>query len=173
MASKVTVDPGKLTRFSAKVLQKVGVPAEDAERTASMLVAAAAGLVFVARLNASEAGIGANMLLPAIAAVRLALDVSAVQMDAGVRKLGSEVTLSLEVRSDAGKNRPLPLRIGDAGQVSARLDELLRGGPVTGAPPRSVWIDPADCRQWMAARISSRLVVWVRPCNSALRGSNE
>jgi len=40
MASKVTVDPGKLTRFSAKVLQKVGVPEEDAERTARMLVAA-------------------------------------------------------------------------------------------------------------------------------------
>jgi L-2-hydroxycarboxylate dehydrogenase (NAD+) len=40
MASKVTVDPGKLTRFSARVLQKVGVPEEDAERTASMLVAA-------------------------------------------------------------------------------------------------------------------------------------
>jgi L-2-hydroxycarboxylate dehydrogenase (NAD+) len=39
MASKVTVDPGKLTRFSAKVLQKVGVPEEDAERTARMLVA--------------------------------------------------------------------------------------------------------------------------------------
>jgi L-2-hydroxycarboxylate dehydrogenase (NAD+) len=39
MASKVTVDPGKLTRFSAKVLQKVGVPGEDAERTARMLVA--------------------------------------------------------------------------------------------------------------------------------------
>lgn len=40
MASKVTVDPGKLTQFSAKVLQKVGVPKEDAERTARMLVAA-------------------------------------------------------------------------------------------------------------------------------------
>jgi L-2-hydroxycarboxylate dehydrogenase (NAD+) len=40
MASKVTVDPGKLTQFSAKVLQKVGVPEEDAERTAGMLVAA-------------------------------------------------------------------------------------------------------------------------------------
>jgi L-2-hydroxycarboxylate dehydrogenase (NAD+) len=39
MVSKVTVDPGKLTRFSAKVLQKVGVPLEDAERTARMLVA--------------------------------------------------------------------------------------------------------------------------------------
>lgn len=25
MGSKVTVDPGKLTRFSAKILQKVGV----------------------------------------------------------------------------------------------------------------------------------------------------
>ena len=30
MARKVTVDPGKLTQFSAKVLQKVGVPEEDA-----------------------------------------------------------------------------------------------------------------------------------------------
>jgi LDH2 family malate/lactate/ureidoglycolate dehydrogenase len=40
MASKVTVDPGKLTRFSVKVLQKVGVPEADAERTARMLVAA-------------------------------------------------------------------------------------------------------------------------------------
>jgi L-2-hydroxycarboxylate dehydrogenase (NAD+) len=39
MASKVTVDPGKLTQFSSKVLQKVGVPEEDAERTARMLVA--------------------------------------------------------------------------------------------------------------------------------------
>ena len=37
--------------------------------TLSGLLAAAAGLVYVARLNASEAGIGANMLLPAIAAV--------------------------------------------------------------------------------------------------------
>ena len=37
--------------------------------TLSGFMAAAAGLVFVARLNASEAGIGANMLLPAIAAV--------------------------------------------------------------------------------------------------------
>ncbi|MBY0345656.1 MAG: Ldh family oxidoreductase, partial [Neisseriaceae bacterium] len=40
MASKVTVDPGKLTRFSAKILQNVGVPEADAERTAGMLVAA-------------------------------------------------------------------------------------------------------------------------------------
>jgi L-2-hydroxycarboxylate dehydrogenase (NAD+) len=39
MASKATVDPGKLTRFSAKVLQKAGVPEEDAELTARMLVA--------------------------------------------------------------------------------------------------------------------------------------
>ena len=37
--------------------------------TLSGLLAAAAGLVYVARLNASEAGIGANMLLPTIAAV--------------------------------------------------------------------------------------------------------
>lgn len=37
--------------------------------TLSGVLAAAAGLVFVARLNASEAGIGANLLLPAIAAV--------------------------------------------------------------------------------------------------------
>jgi ribose transport system permease protein len=37
--------------------------------TLSGSLAAAAGLVYVARLNASEAGIGANMLLPAIAAV--------------------------------------------------------------------------------------------------------
>ena len=40
MASKVTVDPGKLTQFSAKILQEAGVPLEDAERTAGMLVAA-------------------------------------------------------------------------------------------------------------------------------------
>jgi L-2-hydroxycarboxylate dehydrogenase (NAD+) len=39
MANKVTVDPGKLTRFSAMILQKAGVPLEDAERTAGMLVA--------------------------------------------------------------------------------------------------------------------------------------
>jgi ribose transport system permease protein len=37
--------------------------------TLSGLLAAAAGLLYVARLNASEAGIGAGMLLPAIAAV--------------------------------------------------------------------------------------------------------
>jgi ribose transport system permease protein len=37
--------------------------------TLSGFLSAAAGLVYVARLNASEAGIGANMLLPAIAAV--------------------------------------------------------------------------------------------------------
>ena len=37
--------------------------------TLSGFLAAAAGLVYVARLNASEAGIGANMLLPTIAAV--------------------------------------------------------------------------------------------------------
>jgi LDH2 family malate/lactate/ureidoglycolate dehydrogenase len=40
MASKVTVDPGKLTRFSSEILQKTGVSEEDAERTARMLVAA-------------------------------------------------------------------------------------------------------------------------------------
>ena len=40
MASKVTVDPGKLTRFSSEILQKAGVSEEDAERTARMLVAA-------------------------------------------------------------------------------------------------------------------------------------
>ena len=40
MANKVTVDPEKLTRFSAKILQKVGVPEEDAHRTARMLVTA-------------------------------------------------------------------------------------------------------------------------------------
>ncbi len=40
MTNKVTVDPGKLTQFSAKILQKVGVPREDAERTAGMLVSA-------------------------------------------------------------------------------------------------------------------------------------
>jgi len=37
--------------------------------TLSGLLAGAAGLLYVARLNASEAGIGTNMLLPAIAAV--------------------------------------------------------------------------------------------------------
>jgi ribose transport system permease protein len=37
--------------------------------TSSGVLAAAAGLVYVARLNASEAGIGVNMLLPTIAAV--------------------------------------------------------------------------------------------------------
>ena len=37
--------------------------------TLSGFLAAAAGLLYVSRLNASEAGIGANMLLPAIAAV--------------------------------------------------------------------------------------------------------
>jgi ribose transport system permease protein len=37
--------------------------------TLSGFLAAAAGLVYVSRLNASEAGIGGNMLLPAIAAV--------------------------------------------------------------------------------------------------------
>jgi ribose transport system permease protein len=37
--------------------------------TLSGFLAAAAGLVYVARLNASESSIGANMLLPAIAAV--------------------------------------------------------------------------------------------------------
>jgi L-2-hydroxycarboxylate dehydrogenase (NAD+) len=40
MASKVTVDPGKLIQFSAKILQKVGVPEKDAESTARMLVGA-------------------------------------------------------------------------------------------------------------------------------------
>jgi L-2-hydroxycarboxylate dehydrogenase (NAD+) len=40
MASKVTVDPEKLTQFSAKILHKAGVPEDDAERTAGMLVAA-------------------------------------------------------------------------------------------------------------------------------------
>lgn len=39
MTSKVTVDPEKLTRFTAKILQQAGVPREDAERTARMLVA--------------------------------------------------------------------------------------------------------------------------------------
>ena len=39
MANPATVDPGKLTRFSSRVLQKVGVPEEDAEQTARMLVA--------------------------------------------------------------------------------------------------------------------------------------
>ena len=37
--------------------------------TLSGFLSAAAGLVYVARLNASEAGIGVNMLLPTIAAV--------------------------------------------------------------------------------------------------------
>jgi len=37
--------------------------------TLSGFLAAAAGLLYVSRLNASEAGIGAGMLLPAIAAV--------------------------------------------------------------------------------------------------------
>lgn len=40
MENKVTVDPEKLTRFSAKILQKVGVPEEDAAQTARTLVAA-------------------------------------------------------------------------------------------------------------------------------------
>jgi L-2-hydroxycarboxylate dehydrogenase (NAD+) len=40
MTSKVIVDPGKLANFSAQVLQKAGVPEEDAVRTAHMLVAA-------------------------------------------------------------------------------------------------------------------------------------
>ncbi len=52
--------------------------------------------------------------LPAIAAVRLALDMPSIQPDADVKKLGSDVTLSLEVRNAAGKARRLPLRIGEA-----------------------------------------------------------
>jgi hypothetical protein len=52
--------------------------------------------------------------LPAVAAVRLTLDLPSFQSDADVKKLGSEVTLSLEVRNDAGTARRLPLRIGEA-----------------------------------------------------------
>ena len=52
--------------------------------------------------------------LPAIAAVRLALDMPSLQPDATVKKLGADVTLSLEVRNAAGKARRLPLRVGEA-----------------------------------------------------------
>ena len=57
MASKVTVDPGKLTRFSAKILQKAGVPLEDAERTAGMLVAADTSSEETVRTRFSKAGL--------------------------------------------------------------------------------------------------------------------
>ncbi|MFM8497899.1 MAG: PSD1 and planctomycete cytochrome C domain-containing protein [Planctomycetia bacterium] len=52
--------------------------------------------------------------LPAIAAVRLALDMPSFQPDATVKKLGADVTLSLEVRNAAGKARRLPLQVGEA-----------------------------------------------------------
>lgn len=52
--------------------------------------------------------------LPAIAAVRLSLDLASIQPEADEKKLGSAITLSLEVRDAAGKASRLPLRIGDA-----------------------------------------------------------
>ncbi|MFM8379351.1 MAG: PSD1 and planctomycete cytochrome C domain-containing protein [Planctomycetia bacterium] len=52
--------------------------------------------------------------LPAIAAVRLTIDVAAIQPDQRMKKLASSITLALEVRDAAGKARKLPVRIGEA-----------------------------------------------------------
>jgi ribose transport system permease protein len=64
----ITLRGGRKPGGSPPLRRKEGSDAHLAY-TLSGLLAAAAGLVYVARLNASEAGIGANMLLPTIAAV--------------------------------------------------------------------------------------------------------
>ena len=52
--------------------------------------------------------------LPALAAVRLAIDVAALQPDKDVKDVGGAVTLALQVTGTGGTSRRLPLRIGEA-----------------------------------------------------------
>jgi hypothetical protein len=67
--------------------------------------------------------------LPAIAAVRLTLDLVALEPDQRVKKLKSPVTLAIEVHDAAGKARKLPLRIGEA---TAKRPEHRNGAEVPG-----------------------------------------
>jgi len=67
--------------------------------------------------------------LPAIAAVRLTLDLAALEPDQRVKKLKSPVTLAIEVRDATGKARKLPLRIGEA---TAKRPEHRNGAEVPG-----------------------------------------
>jgi hypothetical protein len=67
--------------------------------------------------------------LPAIAAVRLTLDLAALEPDQRTQKLKSSITLALEVRDAAGSNRRLPIRIGEA---TAKRPEHRNGAEVPG-----------------------------------------
>ncbi len=52
--------------------------------------------------------------LPGLAAVRVSVDVAAVQPDKPEKMLGGSITLALQVKDAAGKVQRLPLRIGEA-----------------------------------------------------------
>lgn len=89
--------------------------------------------------------------LPAIAAVRLTLDLAALEPEQRLHKLKSPVTLAIEVHDAAGKVRKLPLRIGEA---TAKRPEHRNGAEVPGlgqtwllpkqlpkdSPPAAVWL---------------------------------
>ncbi|MGB8854415.1 MAG: PSD1 and planctomycete cytochrome C domain-containing protein [Pirellulales bacterium] len=52
--------------------------------------------------------------LPGLGAVKLAIDVAAVQSDKPVKNLGGSISLAVQVTDAVGKARRLPLRVGDA-----------------------------------------------------------
>ena len=52
--------------------------------------------------------------LPGLAAVKLALDVAAIQSDKPVKDLGGSISLTVQVTDAAGKTRRVPLRVGEA-----------------------------------------------------------
>ena len=79
--------------------------------------------------------------LPAIAAVRLTVDLAAVEPDKPIKTLGSSLTLALEVKNAAGKARRLPLRIGEA---TAKRPEHRGGEEVPGI--RNAWKLPKTAR---------------------------
>jgi hypothetical protein len=91
---------------------KEGKPLPDRKPTVSPTQSVAAdkplGTAETIRLASDPAG------LPAIAAVKLAIDLAALQPDKPVKDVGGSVTLSLEVTGTDGKSRRLPLLIGEA-----------------------------------------------------------
>ena len=89
--------------------------------------------------------------LPSLAAVRLTLELSAIQPEEPVKKLGDTVSLGLQVVDDAGKARRLPLRFGEA---TAKQPIHRGGAEVPGVQgewrlPRTAGADETVAAVWL------------------------
>ncbi len=89
--------------------------------------------------------------LPGLAAVKLAIDLAAIQSDKPIKNLGGSISLAVQVTDAAGKARRLPLRVGEA----TAKQPIHRGGrEVPGIPgewrlPATAAADDAIAAVWL------------------------